>query len=126
MDGFVSGDGRDLLFEALDGGEELEDHHEDEEESREDDGVHVVLDANEIGEGIADIREGDDDSHAAPDDDARDELEHRLPALILEIIGDALVQHEAGDDEDDYLIECEGHRGEFIKLESFTVYKVTI
>jgi hypothetical protein len=30
--------------------------------------------------------------------------------LILEIIGDALVEHEGGNDEDDYLIECERHK----------------
>ena len=105
-----SRDGGNLLFESFNGREEFEDHHEDEEESREDDGVHVVLDADECSEGVADAGKCDDDSHAAPDDEAYEELEYCLTALILEIIGDALIEHEGGDDEDDDLIECEGHK----------------
>ena len=112
FNGFLSRDGGDLLFESFDGGEELEDHHEDEEESGEDDGIHIALDADDFREGITDAGEGDDDSHAAPDDEAHEELEHGLPALILPIIGDALIEHEGSDDEDDDLIEGEGHRSE--------------
>ena len=106
----VSRDGRDLLFESFNGGEEFEYHHEDEEKSREDDGIDVVLDADESRERISDMRESDDDRHTTPDDNANGKFEDCLSVLIFEIICDALVQHEAGDDEDDDLIECERHR----------------
>jgi len=38
--------------------------------------------------------------------------------LVLEVIGDALIEHKGGHGEDDDLIEGEGHKGEFIKLKS--------
>ncbi len=111
MNGFISYDGGNLLFQSFDGGEEFEDHHEDEEESGEDDGIDVSLDADDFREGVADAREGDDDCHAAPDDDADGEFEYSLSALAFEIMGDTLREHEESDGEDDDLIECERHRG---------------
>lgn len=106
---FLPRDGRDLLFEALDGGEELENHHEDEEESCENDGIDITLDADDFREGIADARESHDDRHATPDNDADSQFDNGLTALMLEIIDDALGEHEEGDSKDDDLIECEGH-----------------
>lgn len=110
FDCLIAGDGGNLLFESFDGGEEFEDHHEDEEKSREDDGIDISLDADDFRERIADTREGDDDCHATPDDDADGELDDGLTALVLEVLHDALREHEEGDGEDDDLIECERHK----------------
>jgi hypothetical protein len=97
------------LLETLDGGEELEDHQEDKEESGQDDSVYVVLDTDQTRYGVADIRERYDDSHPAPDDDAYGELEECLATLMLEKILGPLTYHNEGEYDDDDLIECERH-----------------
>lgn len=106
------------MFQALDGGEELEDHHKDEEKAGENNGIDIILNTDEFGDRIADTGESDDDSHPAPDDDADEELDDSLSALAFEVVGDALIEHKGGHGEDDDLIEGEGHKGEFIKLKS--------
>lgn len=53
----LSGDFGNVLFEAFYRREELEYHEEYEEESGEDDGVHIALQPDEVGDEVGEIGE---------------------------------------------------------------------
>ena len=93
------------MLEAFDSGEELEDHEKDQDETSEDNGVDIALDADKFGEYVAEIREKYDGRHTTPDDESDAELQDRLMVLAFEIIVHTLIEHEACENEDDDLVE---------------------
>ena len=97
------------MFEAFDGGEELENHQEDEDESSQNTSVDIVLDTDDAGGEIREAWEDDDRGHSAPDDDSDKELEEGLVVPSSEIVFPSLMNHEDGDDSDDDRIEFEFH-----------------
>lgn len=95
------------MLESFDGRQELEDHEEDEDEAGEDDRVDVSLDADEFGEYVAEIREKHDGRHTTPNDDPDAELQDGLMVFASHVVADTLVEHEAGENENDDLVEME-------------------
>lgn len=111
----IANDNGYLLFQSFDGGEQFEDHQKDEEEAGQDDGIDVAFDADKTSQSIADIRKCYDNCHTAPDKDADSKLEECLATFALEIMFDTLTDHQEGEDQDDDLIEGEGHRVRVMK-----------
>ena len=95
----------DLLFEAFNGGEEFEDHEEDEEKSGEDDGVDIVFNADNVSKNSRETGEGGDGGHATPDDEPDRVFENSLAVFAAKEIVRAFVDHEGGDEKDDELVE---------------------
>lgn len=103
--GVFAGKERDLLLEALDGGQEFEDHKEDENEAGQDHGIDIAFDADELGQVIRQSREHDDDRHTAPDYRSSAELHEGLPGLMAHELLHAFIEHVDGDEQDDELVD---------------------
>jgi choline dehydrogenase-like flavoprotein len=104
---FFPGEKGDLLFQALNSGEELENHEKDEKEAGEDNGIDVALDADDVGQKIADIGENGYGCHAAPYDKSDGKFPQCLAILTFEKLLATLVDHESGHEYDDDLVDVD-------------------
>jgi len=103
-----------LLFQPFNGGEEFEDHQENQDEAGEDDGVDVTLHADQFGDGVGEVGVSGDNGHSAPNDDPDQKFQDCLVVFTFQKIHRALKNHHGGNENDGDLVEVKGKIHRFI------------